>query len=137
MPTAAISPTVRSILSANIDLSADEVIRKAKEKGVTAPEASIRSAVHNIRSELKRGGATKPAPAPAAARATKPPKPAAPKPVTLVPVPVPVPALASSTPELSSVLANVALVNTVAGVCGGIDSARQVAEAVRACGGVE
>ena len=34
-------------------------------------------------------------------------------------------------------MANVALVNAVVGTCGGAEQARQVAEAVRACGGVD
>ncbi len=38
---------------------------------------------------------------------------------------------------LASVLANVALVNAVVGAYGGAESARRVAEAVRACGGVD
>jgi len=38
---------------------------------------------------------------------------------------------------LAAVLANVALVNQVVGLCGGPDQARKVAEAVAACGGVD
>lgn len=132
MPAPAISPTVRAILSTNIDLPADEVIRKAKDRGVIAPESSIRYTVHNIRSALKKQAkkgktAAAPAVAPAAARETKAPKPA----------PASAPISTASTSELSSVLSNVALVNTVVGVSGGVDAARQVAEAVRECGGVE
>jgi hypothetical protein len=37
---------------------------------------------------------------------------------------------------LSGVLANVALVNKAVGAAGGVEQARQVAEAVRSCGGV-
>jgi hypothetical protein len=133
MPALAISPVVRSILSANINLSADEVIRKAKDKGLTAPEASIRTAVHNIRSELKKPKKSKPVAAPAAARQTKP---------TPAPKPAPVAAKSStptpsSSPELSTVLANVALVNKVVEACGGPEPARKVADAVRSCGSVE
>jgi hypothetical protein len=128
-----VSPVVREILTQDINLPTDEVIKKAKAKGVTAPDKSVRDTIYNIKSELKKqaakGGAK---PAPAAARATK---------TAVVPAPVVVPAsapaLASSAPDLSSVLANVALVNKVAGACGGVDQARQVAEAVRACGSVE
>ena len=50
----AISPTVRDILSSNIEMPADEVIKRAKAKGVTAPERNIRISVHNMRSEMKR-----------------------------------------------------------------------------------
>ena len=142
MPVA-VSPVVREILTQNINLSADDVIKKAKAKGVTAPEKSIRDTVYNIKSELKRAAAkagAKPAapkatpakPIPAAARATK---------TATVPAPVVVPTSArtpsSSATNLSSVLANVALVNTVVGACGGVEQARQVAEAVQACGNVE
>jgi hypothetical protein len=130
MPAVVTSSVVRSILSTNINLSADDVIRKAKDKGVTAPEASIRTTIYNIKSELKKKaakGANAPKPVPAAARTTSP-KPA-PKSTT--------PAVSAPTPDLSSILANVALVNTVVDACGGIEPARKVAEAVRACGGVE
>ena len=72
MPASAISPVVRAILTDDIDLSADQVIKMAKAKGVTAPDASIRYAAHNIKSELKKKG-VKPTPAPAAARETKAP----------------------------------------------------------------
>ena len=131
MPASAISPVVRAILTADITLSADEVIKRAKAKGVTAPDASIRYAVHNIKSELKKKG-VKPTPAPAAARETKAP-PASSKAPDM---PTPVLTLPSSTPDLASVLANVALVNDVAAACGGVEKARKVVEAVLACGGV-
>ena len=52
-------------------------------------------------------------------------------------MPTPVLTLSSSAPELTAVLANVALVNDVAAACGGVDQARKVAEAVRVCGSVE
>jgi hypothetical protein len=122
---APMSSVVRPILSANINLSADEVIKLARDKGVKAPEKSIRDSIYNIRSELKSKGA-KPAPAPAAARTT-------------APAAKSVPAAVSSSPaaNLGAVLSNVALVNTVVGVSGGVEQARQVAEAVRACGSVE
>jgi hypothetical protein len=43
-----------------------------------------------------------------------------------------------STPtDVNIVFSNVNLVNKVVGVAGGVDQARQVAEAVRSCGGVE
>ena len=40
-------------------------------------------------------------------------------------------------PDLSAAFDNVARVNTVAGACGGIETAREVAEAVRPCGSVD
>lgn len=39
--------------------------------------------------------------------------------------------------DLAGVLANVTLVNRVVDQAGGVDAARAVAEAVRACGGVD
>jgi hypothetical protein len=131
VPASTISPVVRAILTADINLSADEVIKRAKAKGVTAPDTSIRYAAHNIKSELKKKG-VKPTPAPAAARETKAPPASSKTPDVLTPVLTP-----SSAPDLSAMLANVALVNAVVGACGGVDQARKVAEAVRSCGSVE
>jgi hypothetical protein len=113
------SGVVRAILTADPSLSADEVIKRAKTKGLKAPEAAIRTTVHNVRSELKKKAAR---PAPAAAR------------TTVAPAPAP---SATAPTELTGVLTNVALVNSVVGACGGVDPARKAAEAVRACGGVE
>ena len=140
MPAPTVSTVIREILTGDINLSADEVIKKAKARGVTASDTSIRYTAHNIKSELKKklakGAALKAVPA--AARATSAPPTPVPAPEVLVattPVValVPAPALA---PDLAAVLANVALVNTVVGACGGAEPARQVAEAVRACGSV-
>ena len=120
-PSAA--PVVRAILSAAPNLPADAVIARAKAKGVTAPEESIRNAVHNIRSELKRAAVKTAKPAQAVAG---PPAP---------------PAASTATPTpggaVAGVLANVAQVHAAVSVCGGVEHARQVAEAVRACGGAE
>jgi hypothetical protein len=124
-----ISSVVRAILSENIDLSADAVIARAKARGLKAPDKSIRSLTHNIKSDLKRGK-MKPVLA-TAARQTPAPKPAAPKPAKASKS-----SPASASVGLSGVLANVALVNKVVGAAGGVEQARQVAEAVRSCGGV-
>jgi hypothetical protein len=112
---------VRSILSTNLKLPADDVIKQARTRGVTASDKSLRDTIYNLRSGLKKKAA-KTASVPSAARATTAPKPA--------PAAPPV-------PDLSAVLSNVALVNTVVGACGGVEHARKVAEAVRACGGVD
>ena len=86
---------------------------------------AVRKVVHNVRSELKHK-AGKPTPAMTAARQTPAPTKPAPK------------ATASAAPaDLTKVFANVALVNKVVGIAGGVDQARKVAEAVRACGGVD
>jgi hypothetical protein len=121
-----ISSVVRAILSENIDLSADAVIAMAKARGLKAPDKSIRSLAHNIKSDLKRGK-MKPVLA-TAARQTPAPKPTAPAPKS---------SPASAPAGVSAVLANVALVNKVVGAAGGVEQARQVAEAVRSCGGVD
>ena len=109
---------------------------KAKARGLRAPDKSIRTAANNLRSELKRAKAKA---APAAARQTAPPKPA-PAPADVAPaaaaaVPAPTPAAAPT--DLAAVLATVAAVNRVVRACGGVENARQAADAVRACGGVE
>ncbi|HYH67327.1 MAG TPA: hypothetical protein VD866_21700 [Urbifossiella sp.] len=113
-----VSPVVRAILSADIDLSADEVVAKAKARGVTASDTTIRSLVYNIRGELRK--ASKPTPAPKAA-----------------PAPTAVVAAPSPSVGVSAVLSNVALVNGAVAASGGVEQARKVAEAVRACGGPE
>ena len=60
---------VREILTANLSLTADEVIAKAKAKGVKAPHDVIRTTVHDVRKKLKRkAAAPAPKPVPAAAR---------------------------------------------------------------------
>ncbi len=156
---------VREILSADLFLIADEVIAKAKAKGVKAPDDVIRNTVHDVRKKLKRKAAAPASvPVPAAARkTTAPTKPAspsavsvvrtselkkaggevaaAPTPKSAVATPTPVPAAVAPAPSptagLSAVLSNVALVNAAVAACGGVESARQVAEAVRACGGPE
>ena len=145
MAGVAISPTVRTILEANIEMPADEVIVRAKAKGVKAPDSSIRDVVYKIKSELRKKPA-KPAVAATAARTTTPTKTAATPvkatagavkpvaPATKVAAAKPV---VSASPDLSSVFSNVALVNKVVGVAGGVDQARQVAQAVKACGSVE
>ena len=132
-----ISPVVRAILTDNINLEANEVIRMAKARGVNAPDNSIRDAVHNIKSAIKKAmkkKGLKPTPVPAAPRVTSSPAP------TPAPAPAPAPAptvAVSATPDLSAVLTNVGLVNALVGACGGIDQARQAAEVVRSCGGVD
>ena len=115
--------TVRDILSTDLELPADEVIKRARARGLNAPTQTIRYAVHDVRSELKKAKA-----APAAARTTQPAQPTQPQAQ---------PAHPAASTDLAGVLANVALVNKVVGVCGGVDGARQLAEAVRSCGGVD
>jgi hypothetical protein len=96
------SAVVRDILSAAPSLSADQVIAAARRRGVTAPDKSLRKLAHNIRSELNK---VKTKPSASAAQAPKP------VPVAARETPAPKPAATPS--DLSSVLANVSLVNSV------------------------
>ncbi len=141
MSTPVMSSVVRSILTEDLTLSADEVIRKARLYGVTAPEKSIRTTAHNIKSELKKRAEKVESKSVAnPPRKDKAPEPeptlAAANAADVIATPV-LTAAPSPVSDLSAVLANVALVNTVVSGCGGAETARQVAEAVRACGGVE
>lgn len=123
MPASTTSSVVRALLRGDIDMSADDVIQKAKSRGVTAPPDSIRKIVHKLRGEVRKSLVK---PAPAAARQTA---------STAATPPAPAPASAPS--KLTSVFATVSQVNAVVGAVGGVDQARQAAEAVRACGSVE
>jgi hypothetical protein len=125
-----ISGVVRDLLKSDLEMPADDVIRKAKARGLQAPETSIRTSVHNIRSTMKRDTRT----APAAARQTAMPKP---KPATIPAAAAPKPINVVEATSLTSVLANVALVNQVIAACGSAENARKAAEAVRSCGGVD
>jgi hypothetical protein len=119
--TPSVSAVVRSILSADPSLTADQVIVKADILGVDAPSATIRALVYNIRGELKRKAAHTPKQVVAPKAVAAPPV----APAQLAPVGV------------TDVLSNVALVNAAVAASGGVDAARQVAEAVRACGGAD
>jgi hypothetical protein len=139
-----------SILSDDLTLPADEVIKKAKSRGVVQAEATIRNLAYNIRSELKKKAvqgsiasrSTSPAkPAIAAKAASVTAKPAASAKLT-PPVRKPsasakLPAPSPGPTDLAEVFANVALVNGVIGACGGVEDARQTIEAVQAVGGVK
>jgi hypothetical protein len=125
-----VSSVIRSILAGNLDLPSDEVIRKAQAQGVTAPAEQIRKTTKNLRSDMKKAARKAPIgrPAPAAAREVPAPQP------TPAPTPAPQP---TAPADLAAVLANVALVDRVVGASGGAEAARQIAEAVRACGSVD
>ncbi|HYH65476.1 MAG TPA: hypothetical protein VD866_12340, partial [Urbifossiella sp.] len=99
---------VRDILTANLALTADEVITKVKAKGVKAPDDAIRTTVHTLRKRLKKKASVLAAPKPAAATAAspaskpaptaKPPAAAEPAPATkAAPAPKPVTAAARRT----------------------------------------
>jgi hypothetical protein len=156
MATASMSSILRTILTANPGLSNDEVVRKAKARGVSKPDAVIKHNLYNIRAEFnKLSSQAVPIPAKSAARQTSAPKPvvtpkpapvavqtgerkaSAPKSLTAVKPATNTAATSSPAVDLDGVFSNVTLVNTVVTVCGGVDQTRQVAEAVRACGNLE
>ena len=121
---------VREILTTNVEMHIDDVMSKARRKGVTDNDRDLRKAIHHTRSAMKaKAKATaKPMPVLAAARHVTSPKPEVEPQPTL-------PTAASA--DLSAVFANVTQVNAVVSACGGIENARNVAEAVRACGSVD
>lgn len=150
MSTPSISQVVRTILTENLTLPADDVIKKAKARGVVQSENTIRNLVYNIRSELKKKAArgstpsqasspTKPmisAKSPSAtAKSTASSKLSPPvrKPSASAKLPAP----SRGPADVAQVFANVTLVNKVIGACGGVEHARQTIEAVQACGGVK
>jgi hypothetical protein len=138
----------REILTADLETPTDVAVQKLRQRGVVGPDAKLRHVIHETRHALrKKAGvpaakptapkpaAAKPKPAPAAAKSTSAPVAAAP--VAAAPV-VPPPAVATPVlSDLTAVFQNVTRVNAVIGLVGGADHARQVAEVVRACGGVD
>jgi hypothetical protein len=81
---------VREVLTANLNLTADEVILKAKAKGVKAPDDVIRRTVYDVRKTLRQKAAKaplapKPVPAPRAPAPDPASPPAAPAPAAGVP----------------------------------------------------
>jgi len=121
---------VREILTTNVEMPIDDVMAKARRKGVTDNDRDLRKAIHHTRSAMKaKAKATaKPMPVLAAARHVTSPKPEV-EPQPTLPTAV--------SADLSAVFANVTQVNAVVSACGGIENARNVAEAVRACGSVD
>src|SRR5262249_60606455 len=100
-----------------------------------APADTPGHLAERARGEPQRGPPQPPAPDKPprpAARHTPPPPAPAKSPAAR---PAPKPAVSSAPSELTKVFANVALVNKVVGVAGGVDQARKGAEAVRAGGG--
>jgi hypothetical protein len=123
------SGVVRDILMKDPEIDTNEAVRIAKSKGLKVPDESIRNSIYNlrkgIRAQVKAGGGAKVAQA--AARQT-----AAPKPAPAATSEAAAPAL-----ELGEVLGNVALVNKIVGICGGVENAREAAKAVETCGGLK
>ncbi|MFO0823272.1 MAG: hypothetical protein U0792_09145 [Gemmataceae bacterium] len=124
------SGVVRDILLKDPEIDTNEAVRIAKSKGLKVPDESIRNSIYNLRKGIRaQVNATRGAKvAHAAARQTAAPK-SAPAATT---VDSAVPAL-----DLSEVLGNVALVNKIVGLCGGVENARETAKAVETCGGLK
>lgn len=101
-------------------LSTDDLVVRLKSQGITKKDPVIREVIRKTRGEIRRKGlktgAPKPIPAPAAAVVTTPPAPAA---------------------VATDPFAGVQLANKTAHACGGIAKAREVAEAIRAVGGID
>jgi len=129
MAKVSISAIVREVLTKDPTLNTDEVVKRVKARGITAPPKSVKHVVHNLRKEFRKPSMVA-VPAPAPKVSVKPATP------ITTPVARPIQATAASS-GLAEVLANVALVNRVLGLCGGADNARHVAEAVRSCGGID
>lgn len=121
------SGVVREILTSDPEMPSDEVIRRAKAQGLRVTDEQIRKSVNNQRTAIRAKVAATTV-APPVASETAPPKVA---PVVSAPA-----ATTPGTLDLAGVLGNVALVNTVVGLCGGVENARRTAEAVQACGGL-
>jgi len=129
MAKVSVSAIVREVLTKDPTLSADEVVKRVKARGITSPPKSVKHVVHNLRKEFRKpNSVTVPAPAPEVSA----------MPVIPITASVAPPAQATvASSGLTEVFANVALVNRVLGLCGGPENARQVVEAARSCGGID
>ncbi len=124
MPTPSLSSIIRNVLGESPSITTDEAIIEVKRRGRKDSDKRIRTNIYNIRKLLKKQAAE----APTTSTSSK---------TTVMPKPAVVVREVDHTKELSTVLANVMLVNRALGAVGGIENARQVAEAVRSCGGVD
>jgi hypothetical protein len=118
LATPSLLSVVRAILTAEPTLTVSDIVPKVKKKGLTVTDMAVKKAYHNAKAGMR---AATPKVVPAAARET----------------PAPAPAVSSPGLTLTAMLANVALVNAVIEAAGGVEQARQVAEAVRSCGSVD
>lgn len=139
MPAQAPFSVVREILAEDISMDVHEVMARAKKHGLDKSDSELRRVVHKTRSWMKAKAKEKgtTAVAPVAARHTASPKPETKSSPASRPE-----ALATESPataagiDLASVFANVTRVNKVVSACGGIEKAREVVEALQACGGI-
>lgn len=130
-PTRAPSPSpytlTRELLTADPTLSNEAIFAKIKARGASKGDPVIRDAIRRTRSDMAARG---PKPAPAAARETAEPK-----------APPTEPAAEPNAPAAQSdeaaLFAAIGQVNKTARLCGGVTKARALAEAIRACGGID
>jgi len=124
MPKPSLSSIIRNVLTENPSNSTDELIIEVKRRGRKDSDERIRSNIYSVRKHLKKQVTA------ALTTSTSSTTPVSTTPAVQLKE-------ADHTMELSAVLANVVLVNRALGAVGGIENARQVAEAVRSCGSVE
>ncbi len=123
MATPSLSAIIRDVLKDNPKISTDDAITQVKHQGRKDSSDRIRTNIYSVRKKLKQ-------------EVAKPKTPTSPKPVE-VQKPMTQPKETALTQDLAAVLANITLVNRAIGAAGGIENARQVADAVRSCGGVD
>lgn len=132
------SSIIRAALTTDFQTPVSVLIEKVKAAGIKATPESLKNLSYNIRSQMKKKAGKLTTPVKSVARKTPKPQPRPATPVEMpVTAPAPVATPAAALTDVSSVLANVALVNNVVGLVGGPAKVRQLVEAVRACGGVE
>lgn len=123
-PSASPYTLTRELLTADPTLSNEAIFTKIKARGVSKSDTVVRDAIRRTRSDMKAK------PAPAAARETAEPKaPPAPEPK--------VAAVPAAPADEASLFAAIGQVNKTAQLCGGVTKARAIADAIRACGGID
>lgn len=121
-----INPTVKAILRSDPEMAMELVIKKAQAAGVTADEGKIKVAVQNNRSVVRKELAAGTAVHVRAKKVVAAPAPA-------VPAPSPVPQM--STADMTTAIANIALVGDLV-IAVGEEKILAVLEAIRMCGGL-
>lgn len=117
----------RELLTADPTLSNEAIFARIKARGVSKSDATIRDAIRRTRSDMAASG---PKPAPTAARETTEPKAPAPAPAAE-------PKVEAVAPDEAALFAALGQVNKTAQLCGGVAKARAIADAIRACGGID
>ncbi len=130
MPFVSAFAVAREVLSEDLSMNVEEVVRRARNMAAEQPDAELRHAISCVRGLLKSltNGNVKPGPA---ATATRHNRGVRPEPT------IQQPHTTTEGPALSAVFANIVRVKTIVSACGGIEIVREVADAVRACGSVD